>query len=112
MVKHKGYHTKATRGVYRKKCRQRGLPGLSRFMTEYDIGDKVHIVGDSAFQKGGLPHRRFWGRTGTIVEKRGRCYQVHVKFGNKIKKVFLSKAHIKPDKSWLEQKAKAAEQTQ
>jgi large subunit ribosomal protein L21e len=104
---HHGYHAKGTRGVYRKKVRQRGLPGLSRFMIEYDVGDKVNIVGDSSFQKGGLPHRRFWGRTGIITEKRGRCYEVEVKFGKKIKKIYLSKAHMRLDKSYLASKTEA-----
>ncbi len=105
MVKtHHGYHSRSTRRVLRKKVRQRGLPGLSRFMTEYEIGDKVNIVGDSSFQKEGLPHRRFWGRTGTIVSKRGKCYEVHVKFGKKIKKIFIGKPHIKLDKSYLQKK--------
>lgn len=107
MVRHHGYRTK-TRRLYKKKCRARGLPGLSRFMVDYENGDKVDIIGDPSFQKRGLPHRRFFGKTGVIVGSRGRCYEVDVKDGNKTKTLFIGREHIRINKDYLTIKEKPA----
>ncbi len=71
MPRHHGYRMK-TRHTYKKDARTRGLPGLSRFMVDYEVGDKVDIVGDPTFQKRGLPHRHFIVRTGVVTEIRCR----------------------------------------
>ena len=74
----------------------RGLPGLSRFMVDYKVGDYVDILGDPLFQKRGLPFRRFHGRTGRVVEiPRGRCYEVQVYDGGKLKTLFIGREHIR-----------------
>ena len=99
MTRHHGYRSK-TRSVFRKKVRKRGLPGLSRFMIEFNAGDKIDIIADSSFQNRGLPHRRFQGKTGTIVAKRGRCYEVHVKDGNKMKTLLIGQEHFRMNKSY------------
>ncbi|MBD3351739.1 MAG: 50S ribosomal protein L21e [Candidatus Lokiarchaeota archaeon] len=97
MVKNHGYRVK-TRSVYRKKVRERGIKSLSRFLVDYEIGDKVDIIGDPAFQKRGLPHKRFHGKTGQIIGKRGRCYEVKVKDLNKEKMIIVGKAHLRKNK--------------
>ena len=94
-----GYRSK-TRSIFRKKVRTRGLPGLSRFMAEYTVGDKVDIIADPSFQKRGLPHRRFHGKTGMIMSIRGRCYEVNVKDGNKMKTLFLGCEHLRINRSY------------
>ena len=99
MVRHHGYRSK-TRSLFRKKVRDRGLPGLSRFMVKYDVDYVVDIIGDSSFQKRGLPHRRFVGKTGKIVAKRGRCYEVAVKDQNKMKTIFIGCEHIRINRDW------------
>ena len=86
MGKGQGYHQK-TRRLHRKNVRHRGLRGLlAKYLVDYEVGMKVDIIGDPAIQKRGFPHRRFHGKTGTIVELRGRCFGVDVKDGNKILK--------------------------
>ncbi|MHA1719109.1 MAG: 50S ribosomal protein L21e [Promethearchaeota archaeon] len=99
MTKHHGYRSKSRR-IYRKNVRARGLPGLSKFMVDYHVGDKVDIIGDPSFQKRGLPHRRFHGKTGVVFEERGRCYGVHVKDGNKMKTLFLGREHLRLNKTF------------
>ena len=109
MTHHNGYRSKSRR-ILRKSVRDRGLPGLSRFMVEYSISDKVDIVGDPSFQKRGLPHRRFHGKTGLIVSLRGRCYEIKVKDGNKMKTLFLGREHLRLNKDHqMVMAAKAAE---
>ena len=97
--KHQGYHNR-TRHVYRKNVRARGLPGLSQFLIDYEVGMKIDIVGNPTFQKRGFPHRRFHGKTGTIIAPRGRCFEVEVKIGNKMKKIYIGQEHFKINKDW------------
>lgn len=84
-----------TRSIFRKNVRDRGLPGLSKFMIKYEVGDKVDVIADPSFQKLGFPHRRFHGKTGVIVSLRGRCFEVNVRDGNKMKTLLIGKPHIR-----------------
>ncbi|MHA1820438.1 MAG: 50S ribosomal protein L21e [Promethearchaeota archaeon] len=103
MVLHKGYRTR-TRRIFRKNVRKRGLKSLSQFLYEYKIGDKVDIIVDPAYQKRGMPHRRFHGKTGVIVGIRGRCYEIKVKDINKEKLLIVGKPHIRRNKFDMIQK--------
>ncbi|MHA1917434.1 MAG: 50S ribosomal protein L21e [Candidatus Ranarchaeia archaeon] len=85
----------ATRDLFRKGYRQRGLAPLGKLLIEYKVTDRVDIIPDPAEQKT-LPHRRFCGKIGTIIDIRGRAYQVELKDGNKVKSIFLRKQHIRP----------------
>ncbi len=85
-----------TRHVLRKHIRERGaIPQLSRILVQYNVGDKVHIDIDPAIVKG-MPHRRYQGKTGTIIGKRGKAYIVEVYLGNKWKVLFIRPEHLKP----------------
>jgi large subunit ribosomal protein L21e len=42
-----------------------------------------------------LPFRRFFGKTGTIIDKRGKCYIVKIKDGEKEKTVISRPEHLK-----------------
>ena len=79
----------------RKHPREKGYRGLGRLLYEYKIGEKVHIdISPERIET--APHRRYQGRIGTIVEKRGRAYVIAVKVGNKIKKIITTKEHMFP----------------
>jgi large subunit ribosomal protein L21e len=104
MVKHNGYRTK-TRRRFRKNPRTRGLPGLSKFMIEYTIGDSVDIVGDPTFVKFGFPHRRFDGKTGVITGLRGKCYEIELRIGDATKMIIAGKEHIRLNQGYLNRKA-------
>jgi large subunit ribosomal protein L21e len=91
----KGYRHR-TRKVFRKDIRERGaVPPLSLLMINYKLGDKVHIVVNPAIHKG-MPHRRYHGKTGVIVGKRGRAYIVKVYLGDKEKTLFVRPEHLRP----------------
>jgi large subunit ribosomal protein L21e len=42
-----------------------------------------------------MPFRRFFGRTGTIAEKRGKSYIVKIKDGKKEKELIARPEHLK-----------------
>ena len=79
----------------RKNPRYRGKVSISRILRKFDVGDKVSISLEPSFHKG-MPHPRFRGRVGTVVEKRGRAYVVEIKDGRKSKKLTAYAVHLKP----------------
>ncbi len=97
MRKSKGYRA-GTRKLLKKKPRERGKLGLSKLLYEYKAGSSVVIKIDPSVQKG-MPHRRYHGRVGTIVGKRGRSYIVSVSQGDAVKEVIVRPEHLEPYKS-------------
>ena len=83
-----------TRRIFSKHPRKRGLPSLSHTLSEYEVNSKVNIIIEPSIQKG-RPHRRFHGKTGTILEKRGQSYLVQVTDGRAQKKVIARPEHLK-----------------
>lgn len=93
----KGYRHR-TRKLLKKHIRERGaIPPLSRLMYEYKVGDKVHVKINPSITSG-IPHRRFHGKTGTIIGMRGKSYIVEVRLGNKVKTIIIRPEHIIPAK--------------
>ena len=86
-----------TRRIFSKHPRKRGLPSLSRTLAEYEVDARVNIVVEPSVQKG-RPHRRFHGKTGIILEKRGQAYLIEVTDGNARKKVIARPEHLKAQK--------------
>lgn len=96
MRKSKGIQAK-TRTLLKKEPRERGKIGLSRLLHEYKSGDKVMIKVDSGVHKG-MPHRRYFGKIGTIIDKRGGSYLIGVRQGEAIKEIIVRPEHISPHK--------------
>jgi large subunit ribosomal protein L21e len=94
--KAKGYRRK-TRYLLKRRPRERGKTGLSKLLREYEPADKVVIRLDPSVHKG-MPHRRFHGHIGVIVDKRGKSYVVNVSQGNAIKEIIVRPEHITPHK--------------
>jgi large subunit ribosomal protein L21e len=90
----KGYYTGARR-VLTKKPRERGKPKLGKLLIEYALGSQVIVKMDSSVQKS-LPHKRFHGKIGTVLEKRGRGYVVSVADGAAVKKIIVRSEHLEP----------------
>ena len=86
----KGYRKKSRKLLSKKRIRK----GLSQYMIEYNIGDYVHID-INPINVSTAPHKRYQGRIGKIVGKRGKAYIIEVKLGGKIKKIITTKEHIK-----------------
>ncbi|PIU22161.1 MAG: 50S ribosomal protein L21e [Candidatus Diapherotrites archaeon CG08_land_8_20_14_0_20_30_16] len=65
---------------------------VETLLKNYDVGDKVVIKPNGRYHNA-LPFRRFAGKVGKIVEKRGRSYVVHL--AKEKKDVIVGPAHIK-----------------
>jgi large subunit ribosomal protein L21e len=92
--KSKGYRAR-TRKLLKKKPRERGKIKISRLLRDYDPGNSVVIKIDPSVQKG-MPHRRYHGKVGKIVGKRGRSYIVSVTQGEAIKEIIVRPEHLEP----------------
>jgi len=92
--KAKGYRRK-TRSILRRKPRERGKTGLSKILYEYKPGEKVVVKIDPSVHKG-MPHRRYHGKIGVIVDKRGRSYVVNVTQGEAVKEIIVRPEHMVP----------------
>lgn len=68
---------------------------MSVILYQYRIGEKVVIKIDPSIHKG-MPFKRFHGKVGEIIEKRGRCYVILVRDGGKYKRVIARPEHIRP----------------
>ena len=88
-----GFRRKS-RHVMRKNPRKKGLAPLGRYLSNFEVGDYVDIIIDPSVHKA-MPHKRFQGKTGRIVAKRGRCYEVEIKQIHKMKRIFTSVAHMR-----------------
>ena len=80
-----------------KKPREKGKPKLGKLLIKYESGSQVIIKMDSSVQKS-LPHKRFHGKIGTVLEKRGRGYVVSVTQGDAVKKIIVRAEHLEPYK--------------
>ncbi|MBC8497491.1 50S ribosomal protein L21e [Candidatus Bathyarchaeota archaeon] len=83
-----------SRSVLTKRVREKGKLGLSRLLAEYEVGDKVIINIDPGIHKG-MPHKRFQGKVGTVVEKRGRAYVLDLPQRKTSKYIIAGPEHIK-----------------
>lgn len=92
----KGYRA-GTRRLLKKAPREKGKLKLSKLLYEYQPGSQVIIKIDSSVQKS-MPHRRFHGKMGTIVNKRGRAYVVSVPQGDAVKDIIVRSEHLEPYK--------------
>ncbi len=89
--KSRGFRAK-TRFKLRQKVAYR--PPITKFLKEFEKNQAVVIVQEPASQRG-MPHPRFKGKSGTIIEKRGKSYIVQILDGNKAKKLIARPEHLK-----------------
>lgn len=88
--KAKGKRAKTRRLIKGKKR----LKGLSQEFLDLKENTGVQIVIDGSTHSG-MPFKRFHGRTGKIIGKKGKCYEVRVKDGNLEKTVLAHPNHLK-----------------
>jgi len=89
----KGIRSKS-RQILRKKPRERGIKSITRALQEFEVGESVNIVIDSAVHKG-MPHIRFHGYTGKVEGKQGESYLVGIKDGKKPKTLIIKPDHLR-----------------
>lgn len=92
----KGYCA-GTRNLMKKPIRDKGKPKLTKFLHDYETGSNVIIKIDSSQQKA-LPHRRYHGKIGKIIDRRGRGYVVRVAQGNSARDLIVRTEHLEPYK--------------
>jgi len=88
----KGFRHKS-RSLLRQKIRNRGKTSLSKILRCYAAGEKVVVKIDPSVHNG-MPHRRFQGRCGLIVNKRGSSYVVNVTQGDALKEIIVRPEHL------------------
>ncbi len=86
--------SKGFRSGTRKKLKQKARPAITKFLEEFKIGEKVIILQEPSSQRG-MPHPRFKGKIGKVIEKRGKSYIVEIIDGNKVKKVISRPEHLR-----------------
>ena len=96
MKKSKGYRA-GTRQLLKKESRERGKMRISKLLYEYQPGNKVIVKIDPSVQKG-MPHRRFHGKVGVVLAKRGKSYVLSVTQGEATKEIIVRPEHLEPYK--------------
>jgi large subunit ribosomal protein L21e len=96
MRKSRGYRA-GTRRLLKKQPRERGKIRISKLLYEYQPGSRVVIMIDSSIQKG-MPHKRYHGKVGTVIDKRGRSFIVSVTQGEATKEIIVRPEHLEPYK--------------
>ena len=81
-------------GTRRKLEQKLARPTITRFLQEFNIGQKVVITLEPSSHKG-MPFPRFKGTSGKIIGRRGNSYIVKIKDGDKIKKIISRPEHLK-----------------
>ncbi len=78
----------------RKRIRQKGKVSFSKYFQRFVSGDQVALVMDLGVQSPGFP-KRMQGRTGKVVEKRGRAYVVEVYDFDSAKQFMVKPVHLR-----------------
>jgi len=78
--------------------RHREKTTVNTLLKKFKEGDKVIIDLNSEIQDN-MPHPRFQGYPGTVVGKRGSCYEVVITDGGKEKTLLTGPAHLKKAKT-------------
>lgn len=94
----KGFRA-GTRSLLRKRRGDESLQ-VTRLLIDYKPGDMVVLDINPSAHKG-MPHRRYQGKVGVILERRGRAYTVETQVGKSTKTIIVRPEHIRPLKKDL-----------
>jgi len=93
-MKHHSAFRRKTRQKLSKGFRQKGKISLKKFFQEFKEGDRVLLKCEAAYQNG-MYFPRFHGKSGFVLNKKGECYEVLIKDGNKDKMCIIHPVHLK-----------------
>lgn len=62
------------------------------YIKSFSVGDRVTIVPKGNSKN--IPHPRYRGKTGTVVEKRGSAYVVQLRIMNAYRKLVVPSMHL------------------
>ena len=94
MAKRIGTIRRKTRHKLSKKTRKKGKISLTAYFQKFKQGDKVVLKAESAVQKG-MYHPNYYGKSGVVRGKKGRCYVIAVKDRSKQKLLIVHPSHLK-----------------
>jgi large subunit ribosomal protein L21e len=97
MAKRIGGNRRKSRHMFSKTVRTKGKIPTTRYLQTFNAGDKVQLSAEPAVHKG-IYFRRFHGKTGVILGKRGSCYEISVKDIGMVKTVIVHPVHLKKAK--------------
>ncbi|MCL7393628.1 MAG: 50S ribosomal protein L21e [Thaumarchaeota archaeon] len=92
MPKSKGFRYKS-RDLLTKPVGSRQGPNPEIYLQDFQPGEKVIVKLNPSVHKG-APHRRYHGRIGEILGKRGRAYVVRVKIGESLRTLTILPDHL------------------
>lgn len=75
-----------------RRLKGKSTVSVAQYMKTFNIGDSVVITPRAKFI--GLPHMRYAGRHGKVIEKRGKSYIVIVGDFKATKKLVVSPIHL------------------
>ena len=94
MVKNIGTFRTKTRYKFKKERRAKGKISVSRYFQTFEIGEVVHLVMEPAVQHG-MYFPRFYGRTGMVVGKKVKTYEIKINDKGKDKILVVHPIHLK-----------------
>ena len=94
MGKRKGGYRRKKRLLFKKGARERGKISLTKYVQEFNAGDRVQLSVEPAVQTG-MYHPRFYGKSGVVHKKQGVCYHVKITDGGKEKTVVVHPVHLR-----------------
>ena len=94
MAKRIGTNRRKTRHIFQKARKNKGKLPLRKYFQTFEEGDRVSLLAESSIQKG-MYFRRFHNAVGTIVKRRGFCYELKIKDINKEKTLIVHPVHLR-----------------
>lgn len=94
MVKRMGGSKRKSRGRLKKSIRRKGKISLSKYFQTFNEHDKVRLNAEPSCPNG-MYFRRFHNKFGIIKGKRGECYEIIIKDGNKNKMIIVHPVHLR-----------------
>ena len=96
MVQRVGGFRRKTRNKLSKGFRRKGKISFTNYFQELKEGERVILLAEPSIQKG-MYFPRFHGKTGTILRKKGLCYEVNVRDGSKQKTLIIHPVHLRKE---------------
>ncbi|MFH0752647.1 MAG: 50S ribosomal protein L21e [archaeon] len=94
MVQRTGGPRRKTRHKLSKPLRTKGKMSIRNYFQAFKEGDRVLLKAEPAIQKGMyLP--RFHGKICVVKNKKGTCYELAIKDGNKQKLLIVHPIHLR-----------------
>ncbi len=87
MARRKGGFRRRSRGKLQKERTSKGKISLKSFLQPLNVGDKVRLCAESAYQRG-MYCLRYHNKIGVVKGKQGTCYNVAI-YDHRLEKVLI-----------------------